>query len=187
MCIVFVCLVLIGGLVLFVFVFVDSNSEFVDVFFLWEMVDFFKQIEQEFVLCGVYVVMVFWIGWDCFELFGDICYIYGVFWVYVLVLILGGGIQYGYVVYNFYYEIDLVILFGLYQDWLLDFMCGDIVGQVGVIIFNWEMQNCIFDVIVLFYFEVLYNFDYFLLFNLADGCFQNCMEFMFDVVFLVIW
>ena len=185
--IVLVCLALIGALALPAPVLADSNSEPVDAFSLREMADFSKQIEQELASRGAYVAMVFRTGRDRSELPGDIRYTHGAFWVYAPVPTLGGGTQYGYAVYNLYHEIDPVTLSGLYQDWPLDFTHGDTVGQVGVIIPNREMQNRILDVIASPYFEALHNPDYSLLSNPADARFQNCTEFMLDVVSSAIW
>ena len=182
-----VCLTFVGVLVTAPAVQADSNSDPVDAFSLREMADFSKQIEQELASRGAYVAMVFRTGRDRDQLPDGIRYTHGAFWVYAPVPTLGGGTQYGYAVYNLYHEIDPVTLSGLYQDWPLDFTRGDTLGQVGVIIPNREMQNRILDVIASPFFEALHNPDYSLLSNPADLRYQNCTEFMLDVISSAIW
>lgn len=182
-----VCLALVGALAIAPTARAESNSEPVDAFSLREMADFSKQIEQELASRGAYVAMVFRTGRDRSQLPGEIRYTHGAFWVYAPVPTLGGGTQYGYAVYNLYHEIDPVTVSGLYQDWPLDFTRGDSVGQVGVIIPNREMQSRILDVIASPYFEALHHPEYSLLSNPADSRFQNCTEFMLDVISSAIW
>lgn len=165
----------------------DSNGRPVDRFTLVEMADFSKQIEAELAQRGAYVAMVFRTGRERSELPEGIRYTHGAFWVYTPIPTQGGGTQYGYAVYNLYHELDPVTVSNLYQDWPLDFTRGDTLGQVGVIIPNAEMQQRIIDVIASPYFEALHQPDYSLLSNPADERYQNCNEFMLDVVSSAIW
>jgi len=164
-----------------------SNGRPVDNFTLRQTADFSKQIERELASRGAYVAMVFRTGRPRNGLPEGINYTHGAFWVYTHVPTQGGGTQYGYAVYNLYHEINPVTVSGLYQDWPLDFTRGDAVGQVGVIIPNAEMQDRILDIIASPFFEALHNPDYSLLSNPSDARYQNCNEFMLDVVASAIW
>ena len=164
-----------------------SNGRPVDSFTLQETAAFSKQIERELAERGAYVAMVFRTGRPRSGLPEGIRYTHGAFWVYTPVPTQGGGTQYGYAVYNLYHEISPVTVSGLYQDWPLDFTRGDAVGQVGVIIPNEEMQERILDVIASPLFETLHNPDYSLLSNPGDPRYQNCNEFMLDVIASAIW
>ncbi|MBR9825620.1 MAG: DUF2145 domain-containing protein [Alphaproteobacteria bacterium] len=164
-----------------------SNGRPVDNFTLQETADFSKQIERELAHRGAYVAMVFRSGRPRSGLPDGIRYTHGAFWVYTPVPTLDGGTQYGYAVFNLYHEISPVTVSGLYQDWPLDFTRGDAIGQVGVIIPNEEMQERILDVIASPLFETLHNPDYSLLSNPGDARYQNCNEFMLDVVASSIW
>ncbi len=164
-----------------------SNGRPVDSFTLQQTADFSKQIERELAARGAYVAIVFRTGRPRSGLPEGIRYTHGAFWVYTPVPTQGGGTQYGYAVYNLYHEINPVTVSGLYQDWPLDFTRGDAVGQVGVIIPNAEMQERILDVMASPFYDALHNPDYSLLSNPGDPRYQNCNEFMLDVVSSAIW
>lgn len=164
-----------------------SNGRPVDNFTLQQTADFSKQIERELAARGAYVAIVFRTGRPRSGLPNGIRYTHGAFWVYTPVPTQGGGTQYGYAVYNLYHELNPVTVSGLYQDWPLDFTRGDAVGQVGVIIPNAEMQERILDIMASPFYDALHNPDYSLLSNPGDFRYQNCNEFMLDVIASAIW
>lgn len=165
----------------------DSDSRPLDRFTLQEAADFSKQIERELAARGAYVALVFRSGRLREDLPEGIRYTHGAFWVYGPIETMDGQVTYGYAVYNLYHRLDEPRLSYLAQDWPLDFTRGDAVGQVGIIVPTPEMQVRILDVIASDTYDALHQPAYSLLSNPADLRYQNCTEFMLDVIASAAW
>lgn len=158
-----------------------------DVFSLQDAADFSKQIERELAERGAFVALVFRSGRSRDALPDGVRYTHGAFWVYTPIETEDGGTVYGYAVYNLYHGEEDVTASYLAQDWPLDFTRGDAVGEVGVIVPVPEMQRRILDVMASDNYEALHQPDYALLSNPDDLRYQNCNEFMLDIVASAAW
>ena len=165
----------------------DSNDEPVNAFGRREVADFSKQIERELAQRGAYVALVFRAGRERDALPEGLRYSHGAIWVYTPIETANGETHYGYAVYNLYHgEFEPRRSF-LVQDWPFDFVQGDAVGQVGVIVPSPEMQLRLLDVIASADYQYLHQPYYSLLSNPFDARFQNAPEFLLDVVSAAGW
>lgn len=164
-----------------------SNGQPADAFTVEEAADFSKLIERELAARGAYVALVFRTGRPRENMPEGIRYTHGAFWVYTPVETADGETLYGYAVYNLYHEAEETRRSFLHQDWPLDFTRGDVVGEVGVIVPSPEMQRRILDVMASDDYDALHQSEYSLVSNPADGRFQNCTEFMLDVIAAAAW
>ncbi|WP_291842932.1 DUF2145 domain-containing protein [Maricaulis sp.] len=165
----------------------DSDARPVDHFTLQEAANFSKQVERELADQGAYIALVFRSGRPRADLPDGVRYTHGAFWVYGPVTEADGSQGYGYAVYNLYHGQADPTRSHLVQDWPLDFMRGDAVGEVGVIIPSEEMQIRLLDVLASDQYDALHQPDYSLLSNPADLRYQNCTEFLLDVVAAAAW
>lgn len=164
-----------------------SNNAPADEFTIQEAADFSKLIERELAARGAYVALVFRSGRQRDAMPDGIRYTHGAFWVYAPVETEDGETIYGYAVFNLYHEDEDTRRSYLYQDWPLDFTRGDVVGEVGVVVPSPEMQRRILEVMASDDYEALHQPDYSLISNPADPRYQNCTEFMLDVVAAAAW
>lgn len=165
----------------------DSNGRPGDHFTLQQAADFSKQVERELAGRGAYVALVFRAGSTRDALPDVVRYTHGAFWVYGPVTEADGSQGFGYAVYNLYHGEADPSRSRLVQDWPLDFMRGDAVGQVGIIIPTAEMQIRLLDVLASDQYDHLHQADYSLFSNPADLRYQNSAEFMLDVVAAAAW
>jgi len=165
----------------------DSNSRPVDHFTLQEAAEFSKQVERELAEQGAYIALVFRSGRPRADLPEGVRYTHGAFWVYGPVTEADGSQGYGYAVYNLYHGQADPTQSYLAQDWPLDFMRGDAVGEVGIIIPSEEMQIRLLDVIASDQYDNLHQPAYSLLSNPADLRYQNSPEFLLDIVAAGAW
>jgi hypothetical protein len=165
----------------------ESDRRPVDRFTLAEAADYSKQIERELAQRGAYVALVFRSGRPRADLPDGIRYTHGAFWVYGPIETVDGETVYGYAVYNLYHDEEDTGRSRLVQDWPLDFTRGDAVGQAGVIVPTPQMQVRVLDVIASDTYDALHQPAYSLLSNPTDLRFQNCTEFLLDVVASAAW
>jgi hypothetical protein len=151
---------------------------------------FSKQIERDLAVHGAQVAMVFRTGRPRSELPEGIAYTHGAFWVYRTINTADGRKLDGYAVYNLYAgdghawpknQSRLV------QDFPLDFTRGSTVDDVAVIIPSPEMQRRILAVIDSPTYARLHNPAYSLVANPWRTKYQNCNNFMLNVVGAAAW
>lgn len=151
---------------------------------------FSKQIERDLAGRGAQVAMVFRTGRPRSELPEGIAYTHGAFWVYRTIETADGGKLDGYAVYNLYAgdghawpknQSRLV------QDFPFDFARGSQVDDVAVIVPSPEMQRRILAVIDSPLYGRLHNPAYSLVANPWKTKYQNCNNFMLDVVGAAAW
>jgi hypothetical protein len=164
-----------------------SDGRYRDVFTLQEAADFSKLIERDLAARGARVALVFRSGRDREDLRGGVRYTHGAFWVYTPIELDDGSTVYGYAVYNLFHFSDDQQVSYLEQDWPLDFARGDVVGEVGVIIPSEEMQRRLLDIIASPAYTALHQPNYSLVSNPGDLRFQNCTEFLLDVIAAATW
>jgi len=149
---------------------------------------FSKQIEVELAQQGARVAIVFRTGRARDQLPEGISYTHGAFWVYQNIQTADGAVIPGYAVYNLYHgEGENRTRSYLAQDFPLDFVAGSAVDDVAVIVPTPEMQRRILGVMGSPTYTALHVPDYALVANPYDPRFQNCNEFMLDVIASAAW
>lgn len=152
--------------------------------------DFSKAIERDLAANGARLAMVFRSGQARSELPDQIRYTHGAFWVYQDIRRADGSLMKGYAVYNLYHgdgESRPKTVSYLKQDFPLDFTLGAKADDVGVIIPEKELQRRIINAIADGTYEAMHVADYSLVSNAADPKYQNCNEFLLDVIAASVW
>ena len=153
-----------------------------------EVAQFAKQIETELAGQGARVAIVFRSGRAREDLPEGISYTHGAFWVYQTINLSDGTQAPGYAVYNLYHGSgDQQLVSSLVQDFPFDFVAGTAVDDVAVIVPTPEMQRRILAIMASPDYEALHNPAYSLISNPLDLRYQNCNEFMLDVVAAAAW
>lgn len=151
---------------------------------------FSKQIEDSLAANGARVAMVFRAGRDREELPEDIRYTHGAFWVYQTIQRSDGTEMNGYAVYNLYSGDGANLprtQSSLVQDFPLDFVEGAAEDDVAVIIPSPELQRRILAIMANGSYDDLHVDAYSLVSNPGDPSYQNCNEFMLDVIAAAAW
>jgi hypothetical protein len=155
-----------------------------------EAADFSKQIERDLASKGARIAMVFRTGRPRSDLPEGIAYTHGAFWIYRTIKTADGRQISGYAVYNLYAGDGKAwpkTQSRLVQDYPFDFTRGSSVDDVAVIIPSPEMQRRIIAVVDSPTYEKLHNPAYSLVANPWASRFQNCNNFMLDVVGAAAW
>ena len=151
---------------------------------------FSKQIEDDLAQRGVRVAIVFRTGRPHDKLPKGISYTHGAFWVYRDIRTEDGRVLHGYAVYNLYagdgkaWPADRS---RLVQDWPVNFAIGSAVDDVAVIVPSPEMQRRMGEIIDSPEYERLHNPAYSLIANPWSDEYQNCNDFMLDVIAEAVW
>ncbi|MBW8880910.1 MAG: DUF2145 domain-containing protein [Asticcacaulis sp.] len=151
---------------------------------------FAKQIEYDLAAKGVHVAIVFRTGRSRDNLPKGIAYTHGAFWVYGDIRGGDGKTYKGYAAYNLYQGDGETLPKDrsyLAQDFPIDFVSGSQADDVAVIIPSPEMQRRIAAVIASPGYDRLHVDDYSLVSNPFDARYQNCTEFVLDVVAAAAW
>jgi hypothetical protein len=151
---------------------------------------FSKEIERELASRGTVVAMVFRTGRPREKLPEGTSYTHGAFWVYQSSVTPDGDIVKGYAVYNLYTgdgEELPVTRSRLVQDYPFDFTAASHEDDVAVIIPTREVQRRLLGVIASPDYAALHVPEYSLVSNPADARYQNCNEFMLDVLASGLW
>jgi hypothetical protein len=151
---------------------------------------FSKQVERDLAQRGARVAMVFRAGRMRDQLPEGIAYTHGAFWVYRDIQTADGKSVKGYAVYNLYAgdgQSWSKIEGRLVQDYPLDFTRGSTVNDMAVIIPSPEMQRRILAVIDSPTYQAVHNPAYSLVANPWVRKYQNCNNFMLNVVAAAAW
>lgn len=151
---------------------------------------FSKQIERDLASKGARIAIVFRTGRPRDELPDGISYTHGAFWVYVPITLIDGRQIGGYAVYNLYHGDGKTLAKDksfLHQDFPVDFVASTAVDDVAVIIPSPEMQRRVQAIMESDAYEKLHVVDYSLVSNPLDPKYQNCNEFMLDVLASAAW
>jgi hypothetical protein len=169
----------------------DSSARAVAPHFTAEQAAAFsKQVERDLASKGARVAMVFRAGRMRDQLPEGISYTHGAFWVYRTIKTADGGTLSGYAVYNLYAGDGKAwskIESRLVQDFPLDFTRGSTVNDMAVIIPSPEMQRRIIAVIDSPTYQKVHNPAYSLVANPWSRKYQNCNNFMLNVIASAIW
>jgi len=169
----------------------DSSAHVVVPHFTAEQAAAFsKQVERDLAAKGARVAMVFRAGRGRDQLPEGISYTHGAFWVYRTIRTADGQSLSGYAVYNLYAGDGKAwsrIESRLVQDYPLDFTRGSTVDDMGVIIPSPEMQRRIIAVIDSPTYAKVHNPAYSLVANPWSRKYQNCNNFMLNVIAAAVW
>jgi hypothetical protein len=169
----------------------DSSAHVVAPHFSVEQAAAFsKQVERDLASKGARVAMVFRAGRMRDQLPEGISYTHGAFWVYRTIKTADGGSLSGYAVYNLYAGDGKAwskIESRLVQDYPLDFTRGSTVNDMAVIIPSPEMQRRIIAVIDSPTYQKVHNPAYSLVANPWSRKYQNCNNFMLNVIAAAVW
>lgn len=155
-----------------------------------EAAAFSKDIEAALAERGARVAMVFRTGRPRDQLPAGFNYTHGAFWVYQPALAPDGRQVMGYSVYNLYSGDGKTLPKSrsrLAQDFPFDFVAASQENDVAIIIPSPEVQKRLYGVIASPTYDALHVPDYTLIANPADPRYQNCTEFLLDVLAAAIW
>jgi hypothetical protein len=151
---------------------------------------FAKQIETDLAANGAHVAIVFRAGRPRDQMPKGISYTHAAFWVYGEIRGGDGQIYKGYAVYNLYqgdgHDLPRDRSY-LHQDFPVDFVGGSQADDVGVIIPSPEMQRRLYAVIESPAYDRLHIPAYSVIANPLDARYQNCTEFVLDVIAAAAW
>lgn len=151
---------------------------------------FSKQVERDLAAKSARLAIVFRTGRPRKDLPEGISYTHGAFWAFVPMTLDDGRQINGYAVYNLYAGDGKTLPKDksyLHQDFPVDFAAGTAVDDVAVIIPSPEMQRRILEVMASPTYEKLHQADYSLVSNPLNLKYQNCNEFMLDVIAAAAW
>jgi hypothetical protein len=152
--------------------------------------DFSKEIQRELAARGARVAIVFRAGRPREDLPEGFAYTHVAFWVYQAAALPDGREVMGYTVYNLYSgdgESLPVSKSSLVQDFPFDFVAGSKEDDVAVIVPTAAVQKRLYSVIASPDYAALHVPEYALASNPADARYQNCTEFVLDVLAAAIW
>ncbi len=155
-----------------------------------EAADFSKQVERNLAEKGARLAIVFRTGETRDMLPEGISYTHGAFWTYLPIALEDGRSINGYAVYNLYHGDGKTLAVDksyLHQDFPFDFVAPSAVDDVAVIIPSPEMQRRILEIMKSPAYKQLHIEPYSLVSNPHDIKYQNCNEFMLDVIAAAAW
>lgn len=151
---------------------------------------FSKQVERDLADKGARLAIVFRTGETRDMLPDGISYTHGAFWTFVPISLDDGRVINGYAVYNLYHGDGKTLAMDksyLHQDFPIDFVTPSAVDDVAVIIPTPEMQRRILAIMDSPSYRALHVEPYSLVSNPHDIKYQNCTEFMLDIVAAAAW
>ena len=149
--------------------------------------DFAKQIERDLAARGARLALVFRTGRPREDLPEGVRYTHGALWVYTPIVTEEGEVLRGYAVHNLYHGEEDRRTSYLHQDWPVNFTQGDVIGEAGVIIPSPEMQRRLVALLQSDTAQALHNPDYSLISNPHDERYQNCNEYLLDLIAAAAW
>ena len=151
---------------------------------------FAKQIERDLAAKGARLAIVFRTGETRDMLPDGISYTHGAFWTFVPISLDDGRVINGYAVYNLYHGDGKTLAMDksyLHQDFPIDFVAPSAVDDVAVIVPTPEMQRRILAIMDSPSYAALHVEPYSLVSNPHDIKYQNCTEFMLDIIAAAAW
>ncbi|MDJ0921977.1 MAG: DUF2145 domain-containing protein [Henriciella sp.] len=149
-----------------------------------------KQIERELAAKGARIAIVFRTGRTRDKLPDGIDYTHGAFWVHQTIARPDGSTFKGYVTYNLFHGDGESL--SREQSYLaeafpFEFVASSAVDDLGVILLEPELQRRLLSLLADGSYEDLHDTDYSLIASPFDDRFQNCNEFMLDVIAAALW
>jgi hypothetical protein len=151
---------------------------------------FSKQVERDLADKGARLAIVFRTGETRDMLPDGISYTHGAFWTFVPISLDDGRVINGYAVYNLYHGDGKTLAMDksyLHQDFPIDFVAPSAVDDIAVIVPTAEMQRRILSIMDSPTYRALHIEAYSLVSNPHDIRYQNCTEFMLDIIAAAAW
>jgi hypothetical protein len=151
---------------------------------------FSKQVERDLADRGTRLAIVFRTGETRDMLPDGISYTHGAFWTFVPISLDDGRVINGYAVYNLYHGDGKTLAMDksyLHQDFPIDFVAPSAVDDIAVIVPTAEMQRRILSIMDGPTYRALHIEAYSLVSNPHDIRYQNCTEFMLDIIAAAAW
>lgn len=164
-----------------------QNSDEANSFEPEEIVQFSKKIEQILAKRKAAVAIVGRIGRSPSELPPGIQFTHTAFWVYSRIQTEEGTVVPGYAVYNLYQRSHKPDRSDLIQDFPVDFMLGVYELKVGIIVPSKALQKRLMEVISSDKYQQMHNPDYSAIANPYNNRYQNCTEFVTNIIFASIY
>lgn len=168
----------------------SSKGTFTKIFAADEAADYAKDLERSLASKGARIAIVFRTGRVREKLPEGVSYTHGGFWVYQPIQKADGEIVQGYVTYNLFHgdggSLPKTQSY-LATDFPYAFVADSAVEDLAVIIPTPEMQRRIFTMMADGRYDAMHRPDYSLISNPYDSKFQNCNEFMLDVIAAAAW
>jgi len=147
-----------------------------------EIAKFTKKIEVAMAEKGARVFIIGRNGRPVEDLPGGVEYTHVGFGVYSKIQTGDGRIVPGYAIYNLYQNEENGAKSKLVMDYAVDFLAGIYEPKVGIVIPTPELQKRLLTFIGTAEYQSLHNPEYSVLSNPYNNTFQNCTEFVLDVV-----
>lgn len=151
---------------------------------------FAKEVEQDLAAKGARLAIVFRSGETRDKLPRGVTYTHGAFWVHTPIQTVDGRLLQGYAVFNLFHGNGRSLAMNrsyLHQDFPVDFVAGTALDELGVIIPSPEMQRRILAIMDSPAYAALHVPRYSLVSHPHDARYQNCNEFMLDVIAAALW
>lgn len=155
-----------------------------------EVADFAKQIERDLAFKNARLAIVYRAGRPRDKLPDGISYTHGAFWIYGDTKTADGRTVKGYAVHNLYHGDGKTLPMDqslLKQGFPFDFISGSTADDVAVIIPSPEMQQRLIATIMSPTYAKMHIPRYSTVSNPHDAKYQNCNEFMLDVIAAAAW
>lgn len=151
-------------------------------FSIEEMVVLTKKVEKTMANKGVRVFIIGRNGRDPKELPEGVNYTHVAFGVYSKVQTADGRIIPGYAYYNLYQKAENGGESKLVTDYTIDFLANVYEAKVGIIIPTAELQKRLLSFVGTSEYYALHNHHYSVMSNPNNAIYQNCTEYVLDVV-----
>lgn len=147
-----------------------------------QLAAFAKKVERTAAKRGARVFIIARVGRPESELPPGIRYTHTAFAVYSAITTAGGRVVPGYVIYNLYQRTDHPEISHLVTDYPADFFSGTRVLRAGIIIPSPALQQHLLKVIGSDTYRKLHNPHYSAIANPYNTEYQNCTEYVLDVI-----
>ena len=148
---------------------------------------FSKQIERHLAASGARAALVFRTGRAREDLPDGVRYTHGALWIYQEFELADGTRARGYATWNLFHHAETRTRSYIARQFPLDFVRGAHLAEVGVIVPSPEMQRRLVELVASGGFGALHQPDYSLVSNPHDARYQNCNEFLLDLVAAAAW
>ncbi|MCP4346426.1 MAG: DUF2145 domain-containing protein [Desulfobacterales bacterium] len=152
-----------------------------------QVIKFAKKLEKTLAAKGAHVAITARVGRPRKYLPGGVYYTHTAFAVYSKITTADGRNISGYSIYNLYQRNKEPDVSDLKQDFPVDFTAGCQLLETGVIIPTPDLQKRLLNVIASQTYQRLHNPKYSVIANPFTSDFQNCTEFVLDIITAAIY
>lgn len=164
-----------------------SEAEPADLLPLETAAAFSKQIERELASHGARAALVFRTGRAREDLPDGVRYTHGALWIHQRFVLEDGSEAWGYATWNLFHFRDEPTRSYLARQLPLDFARGALIAEAGIVIPTPEMQRRLIAMAREGGLEAVHQPAYSLISNPHDARYQNCNEYLLDLVAAAVW